>query len=251
MKKYIQIIIILLCVLQSIEAQNIENKEFVLDAAYRYTPHHQSFYSILDTLSNSFQNCIFNALDRDYFYEISIYKDSTIRGQIYPYKSYPNGINPVVFETYRNIQKANKGFLYYNEKLVLVTFRGERWAQYDTKQYFSIHNLLEVVTYSIPAESLPDAGKALDIVTLYALYDPGIGNLTITKFYGCNGSKHYIYTILESDTWETVAEKFMTTVENIQTINKTYNPTLPIIPRDDIIVNYEIVDGVLELTRIR
>jgi len=247
MKKHIHILVILLCIFQYIPAQNIDKKEFIIDAAYRYTPHHQSLYRILDTLSNSLQNCVFTALNRDYFFEISIYKDNTISCQIYPYVSYPWGI----LDRYRNMNKKTKGFFYYNEKLVLVRFIGEQWAPHDPDYFFSIHYDLEIVMYSAPAEPLPQAGKALDVVTLDALYDSKTGDFTITKFYGCNGSKHYVYTVLKSDTWETVAAKFGTTVENIQTINKVYNPDFPLEAGDDIIVNYKIIDGVLQVTRER
>ena len=247
MKKYIHIIIISLCIVQFAHTQNVDKKEFVLDAAYQYTTHNDSFFAILDTLSNSIQNCIFNALGRDYYIDIDIYEDNKFRAQIFPH----TGMNPFAFLTYRNINKESKGFLYYNERLVLISFEGKRWSQYDIKQIFPHLYHLDVIMYSVPAEALPNAGKALDVVTLNGFYDPITENFTVTKLDGCNGYKHYAYTILESDTWETIAKKFGTTVENIQTINNEYNPNQCLEPGRSIFVNYEIIDGVLELTRDR
>lgn len=250
MKKYIHIII-LLCVVQYVHTQNIDKKEFILDAAYQYYTHDDSFFAILDTLSNSIQNCIFNALGRDYYFDIDIYEDNKFRAQIYPHLSYPGGMNPVAFQSYRNINKESKGFLYYNEKLVLISFEGKRWSQYAIKQIFSHLYHLDAIMYSIPAEPLPEVPKGLEVVTLYGLYDPETESFTATELIGCKGYKYYGYAVQESDTWEKIAKKFETTVENIRTINNEYNPDQCLVPGSFIVVYYEIVDGVLELIRDR
>jgi len=230
--------------------EHIEKKEFVLDAAYKYAPLNPSFYDLLDTLSNSLQNCIFNALGRDYFFDIDIYEDNKIRGQIYPYFSYPHcTFNPI--EVYRNTLKANKGFFHYNEKLVLVKFRGEHWSQFKVEQFFSRSYCLEAIMFSVPAETLPEVGMGLDVVTMRGFYDPIKGNLTISEHFECKGSKYYGYTVQESDTWEKVAGKFRTTIEKLQTLNGKHNPDLQLVPGSYIEVYYEIVDGVLEAIRTR
>jgi hypothetical protein len=251
MKKYLHIIIILLCIIQSVHTQNIDKEELILDAAFRYTPHDDSFYSILDALTSDLQNCIFNALGRDYFFDIDIYNNNTFRAQIYAHLSYPRGIHPVAFESFRDVLKAKKGFLYYNEKLVLVSFTGERWSQYDVRKIFSLHPRLECIMYSIPAETFPEVGMGLEVSTLYGIYNPDTESFTVTKSHECTGDKYYGYTVQETDTWAKIAAKFGTTEENIRTINNEYNPDQCLVPGSYISVHYEIVDGVLEVTRYR
>jgi len=251
MKKYLQIIIILLCTIQYVHTQNIDKEEFLLDAAYRYTPHDDSFYDILNILSNDLQDCIFNALGRDYFFDICIYNNNTFVAQIFAHQSYPQGIHPVAFKFYRDISKAKKGFLYYKEKLVLVSFTGERWSQYDVNQIFSPYPRLECIMYSIPAESLPEVGMGLEVSTLNGIYDPDTESFSVTKLLGCTGNHYYSYTVQGTDTWKKIADKFGTTEENIRTIKNEYNPDQCLVPGSNIQVYYEIVDGVLQVTRTR
>jgi len=220
-----------------------------LDVAYRYTPLDSSFYGLLDTLSNSLQNCIFNALNRDYFFYIYIFENNKISGQIYPYRSSHCTFNPI--EVYRNAKRTKKGFFYYNEKLVLVEFREEHWSQFNVEQYFSSSYCMEEILYSIPAERLPEVGMGLEIVDMDGLYDPIKEELIITKHFGCRGNRYYGYYVQESDNWETVAEKFVTTVEKLKTLNGKYNPVLPLVPGSYIEVYYEIVDGFLDVVRTR
>jgi len=250
MKKHIYIIVILLCIVPHVYTQNINKEEFILDAAYRYIPIGRSLDDILDTLAVSSQNCIFNALGRDYFFNICIYEDNEFRAQIFPYLSYSPGIHPSGLENYRDIKKAKKGFLYYKEKLVLITFAGER-SQYDINQIFSPYRHLEVITYFIPAEPLPEVGKGLDVITLDGVYDPDTENFKVTKILGCTGNHYYSYTVQGTDTWKKIADKFGTTEENIRTIKNEYNPDQCLVPGSNIQVYYEIVDGVLQVTRTR
>jgi hypothetical protein len=250
MKKYTYIIVILLCIVPYVHTQNVKKEEFILDAAYRYIPIDQSLDDILDTLMVSSQNCIFNALGRDYFFDFYFYEDNRICAQIYPYESYW-GIHLSGLENYRDTKKAKKGFLYYKEKLVLITFSGKRWSQYDINQIFSPYRHLEVITYSIPAEPLPEVGKGLDVITLDGVYDPDSETFSVTKILGCTGEKYYSYMVQGTDTWKKIAEKFGTTEENIRTIKNEYNPDQCLVPGSTIEVHYEIVDGVLQVTRTR
>jgi len=250
MKKHIQIITILLCIVQCVHTQNINKEEFILDAAYRYIPIGQSLEDILDSLTESSQNCIFNALGRDYYFKVYIYEDNKFSVQIYPYESYW-GIHPSGLENYRNIKKEKKGFFYHKEKLVLITFSEKGWSQYDINQIFSPYRHLEVITYSIPEEPLPEVGMGLDVITLDGVYDPDTETFSVSKLLGCTGDKHYSYTVQETDTWKKIADKFGTTEEKIRTINNEYNPDLCLVPGSTIKVHYEIVDGVLKVTRTR
>jgi len=244
-------VLIFKSLIQYLHAQNADKEELLLDAAYRYTSHDDSFYHILDTLTEKSQNCIFNALGRDYFFDIDISEDNTFRVQIYPYESYPKGIHPYVLETYRNIKKGKKGFLYYKEKLVFVTFSEKGWSQYDINQIFSPYPRLETIMYSIPAEPLPEVGMGLDVITLYGIYNPDTESFSVTKFNECTGEMYYSYTVQGTDTWKKIADKFGTTEEKIRTIKNEYNPDQCLVPGSTIMVHYKIVDGVLEVTRYR
>jgi hypothetical protein len=219
----------------------MDKQEFVVDAAYRYIPIYQSFDDILDTLLNHTQNCIFNALGRDYYFDIDIYADNKFRAQIFPYLSYPRGINPVAFASYRDVKKGKKGFLYYKEKLVLITFEEKGWSLDDIQQIFSPGRYLEAIMYSIPVEPMPEVPMGLDVVTLYGFYNPKTDNFTVTKFDECRGYKNYGYTVQVTDTWEKIAKKFGTTVENIRTIRNEYNPDQCLVPG-----NFIVVRGVVD-----
>ena len=227
---------------------NVEKEEFALDVAYKYTPLNPSFYNLLDTLSNGLCNCVFNALERDYFFDITIFEDNKISGQIYPYLSYPSWtFNPI--DVYRNAKKANKGFFYYNGKLVLVEFKGDHWYQLKIEQYFSRSYCMEAIMFSVPAETFPEVGMGLDALTMRGLYDPTKGKLKITESHKCTGEKYYSYTIQEGDTWESVAGKFATTVENIRTLNGKYDEREEPEKGHYILVYYKIVDGILTAKR--
>jgi len=201
------------------------------------------------------QDCIFNALGRDYYFSIIINKDNVITGHVLPHISYPYGIIYGHLEFYRDVKKGNKWFFYYKEKLVLVSFFGNHWSQqgvinYFKEKYFEYFNFFECITFSIPAEIMPEVGMLPEITDVQGIYDPFTGKLKIDEFRRCKKEALYQYTIMKGDTWESIAKKFSTTEENIRKIYGKYDKSETPKEGINIIVNYKIVDGKLEVDSV-
>lgn len=228
------------------QTNKIETKEFILDSVQKYEVSDEFIYNLLDTVSASLDNCIFIKMNRDFYYNLHIRENGNeIICSIYPDLS----TKPLTW--FKEEDFHDKGFFYYKEKLVLITFNRKSKTQSQVKISFKNTGIIEELKYSVPAEKLPKVGMGFESSSASYSFDLLSNKWRKIDCFPCKGYKYYSYRTTKFDTWESVAEKFHTTVDKVRNVRGVYDSRNIPLEGSFIEMYYEIIDGKLEAWRDR
>ena len=236
MKHFRVILLILLLLFLTRQTTTAQYQNF-LDSLPKFEVIDSQIYQALDTVLFHTKECIFSILDRPYYFQIVFWDKEdkiTVRVRTTPY--YWSVLNSFKRETFKA-----KGFFYYKDYLVLVEDRS--WTSQEAIYPLFLHKTdsIQALYYYTPNPRHPIPSKGGETAAIYYEYKNGI--LEEESRDICWEYPYYVYKIGESDTWESIAEKLRTTVEELQSIQEVYGEELPPVGTSIRFMYYRIGDG--------
>ncbi len=215
----------------------------IIDYIPLYSVVNNDIYDMLDSISVNLCDCIFYRLHNDYFYDIE-YNSNTKSFRI----TVKSLNHPFVLKHYEEFPRKEKGTIFYNGKLVLLTINPPISKGYINSMLMLTDTIIDFkLLYEL---SLPRVGMGYEFAFLDAKYNSTDKKITIERKYDCDREHIYGYSVGEHDTWEDLSRKFKVSIEVLQTINGVKYDNL-ILKKDDYIYGrYYIENDSLKFFRI-
>ena len=231
MKQFRVILLILLLLFLTRQTTTAQYQNF-LDSLPLFEVIDSQIYQALDTVLFHTKECIFFILDRPYHLKIYLWeRDGKTLVRVAATTSYGS--------VYKKEQLKAKGFFYYKDYLVLVEDRSWRSQEAIYPLFFHKTDSIQALYY-IVFSGYPST-RGGDRADIYYEYKNGI--LEEERRDICREYPYYTYTIRENDTWESIAEKLRTTVEELQSSQEVYGKELPSVGTSIRFMYFRIGDG--------
>ena len=204
-----------------------------LDTIPKFEVINPQIYQALDTVLLCTKDCIFSILDRPYHFRIDLWRTTKQK------------VTVIITATtyYGNLNKETlirKGFFYYKDYLVLVRDLSGYLEKAAYPLFFEKTDSIQAL-YFIEYSDYPNRSKGVETASIDYQYQYGI--LEEEKRDICREYPYYVYKIKDNDTWESIAKKLRTTVEELQSIQEVYGEDLPPVGSGIRFMYYKTGDG--------